>query len=96
MPCTRPDVTQSPGNYPAIIDFERWAEDTGCGKAELDPEGKLLFHAAWVGPWLPEFGRDIEALIDSFLVTQDLARSKLVFWFLSDQIPDGAAAMVRR
>ena len=43
-----------------------------------------------------EFGRDIEALIDSFLVTQDLARSKLVFWFLSDQIPDGAAAMVRR
>ena len=54
MTCTRHDVTQSPGNYPAIIDFERWAEDTGCGKAELDPEGKLFFHAAWVSRTLDQ------------------------------------------
>lgn len=46
-----------------------------------------LIHVGWTGPWLPHFLVDMEALIDSFLATQDLTRSKLTWWLL-DREPD--------
>jgi hypothetical protein len=37
---------------------------------------------AWAGAWNEVFAPDISATLDSFIVTQDLSRTRLVFWFL--------------
>lgn len=67
--------------------FEEWAEGLGCGKEPL--EGKLFIHTAWVGPLdstlhnKSSVRRDVEALLDSFLMTQNLETTIFHFWWLN-------------
>lgn len=68
-------------NISVILDFSTWAKTTGCGKA-ADTKGRLIIHMAWAGRWNDVFAPDIGATLDSFVITQDLARTKLIFWFL--------------
>jgi hypothetical protein len=66
--------------------FESWAEGLGCGKEPL--EGTLYIHTAWTGSIdatlhnKSSIRRDIEALLDSFLMTQDTRTTKLLFWWM--------------
>lgn len=68
----------------AQVDFERWSARSECAQFEMN---ELLIHVGWTGPWLPHFLPDMYALLDSFLATQDTARTKLMFW-LMDREPD--------
>lgn len=79
-------------DVPPMQDFQSWAADTGCGSEPLD--GPLLVHTAWTGPY-EHVREDLDALIDSFLMTQDLHRSKLLFWFLDSPV-DTTSAFVRK
>ena len=54
-------------NVPPMLDFESWAQGTGCGSEPLS--GPLLIHTAWSGPY-DHVREDMDALIDSFLATQ--------------------------
>ena len=58
------------------------------------PAGDLIFHVGWTGPWLDHFLEDMHALLDSFLATQDLGRSTLLFW-LMDREPDRNDALIK-
>eukprot|EP00041_Stephanoeca_diplocostata_P013176 m.228932 g.228932 ORF g.228932 m.228932 type:complete len:308 (-) comp19250_c1_seq55:5093-6016(-) len=69
-------------NYAPVLDFESWALGTGCTKVPV--VGPVIVHVAWMGPWQSAFQRDIEALLDSFLVTQEPS-ARLIFWFLEDR-----------
>ena len=73
-------------NYPALTDFGAWAAGTGCGSEPID--GDLLVHTAWTGPY-DHVREDLDALMDSFLMTQDTARAKFIFWLI-DTDPDPA------
>lgn len=71
--------------------FEEWAERINCGVERLDE--KLLIHTAWTGPidatlaGKQSVRRDLEALFDSFLMTQDTSRSTFIMWWM-DRDPD--------
>lgn len=73
-------------NFEAIWGFDDWANRTGCGREELNED--LIIHTAWAGSidttlaGKQSVQRDLEALLDSFLVSQDTKRSKLIFWWL--------------
>lgn len=54
-------------NVPPMLDFESWAQETGCGSEPLS--GPLLIHTAWSGPY-DHVREDMDALVDSFLATQ--------------------------
>jgi hypothetical protein len=64
-------------NTEALWDFEGWAAKTGCGSEPI--EGTLLYHTAWTGP-IDRYREEFGALIDSWLMTQDTARSEFHFW----------------
>ena len=78
-------------NKEPVWGFNEWAAMVGCGIEPLD--GPLLIHTAWTGSLdgtLTKKGsvrRDVEALIDSFLVSQDTSRAKLIVWWM-DRDPD--------
>jgi hypothetical protein len=75
-----------------LYDFERWAEGLGCGPKE-PVEGLLFIHTAWAGSIDDTLHNkssvrgDFKALLDSFLMTQDIRTSKFIFWWLGPQ-PD--------
>jgi hypothetical protein len=54
-------------NVPPMLDFDSWAQETGCGSEPLN--GPLLIHTAWSGPY-DHVREDMDALVDSFLATQ--------------------------
>ena len=72
-----------------LFDFEGWASRLGCGKEPLD--GPLYIHTAWAGSLdntlhnKSSVRGDFEALMDSFLMTQDTKNAKLIFWWLTPQ-----------
>lgn len=74
-------------NAEPIWGFDEWAAKSGCGSEPL--HGPLLIHTAWTGSLdgtLTGKGsvrRDMEALIDSFLVSQDTRRAKLIVWWMN-------------
>jgi hypothetical protein len=78
-------------NLEPIWGFDEWAAKAGCGKEPLD--GTLLIHTAWTGSidgTLTGKGsvrRDMEALLDSFLMSQDTRRSRMIVWWM-DRDPD--------
>lgn len=78
-------------NLEPIWGFDEWAARAGCGKEPLDET--LLIHTAWTGSidgTLTGKGsvrRDMEALLDSFLMSQDTTRSKMIVWWM-DRDPD--------
>eukprot|EP00041_Stephanoeca_diplocostata_P023501 m.578799 g.578799 ORF g.578799 m.578799 type:complete len:763 (+) comp22309_c0_seq5:142-2430(+) len=78
-------------NSPAIVDFDAWAEATGCGSEPITE--KLLYHTAWTGP-VDKYREEFGALLDSWLMTQDTARSEFHFWWM-DQDPDPENEMVK-
>mmetsp|Transcript_20387 Transcript_20387/g.52972 ORF Transcript_20387/g.52972 Transcript_20387/m.52972 type:complete len:701 (-) Transcript_20387:1072-3174(-) len=77
-------------NASIITDFDGWASRTGCGRAPTSDE-KLTLHMAWAGRWNDAFAGDIAATLDSFVVTQDLSRTQLIFWFL-EPFPTASAS----
>lgn len=54
-----------------------------------------MFHTAWTGPWNEAFLPDINSMLDSFLLTQDLSRSRFIFWLI-DAPPDPSEEFVAR
>lgn len=64
---------------PALWDFQRWAEESGCGSEPVD--GMMLIHTAWAGPY-EHVVEDLVALMDSFLATQDTKHTKFIFWLI--------------
>lgn len=66
-------------DYSPLYDFEGWAERTGCGSEPVN--GVLRYHVAWTGPY-EHVREDLDALINSFLTTQDTSRSRLTFWLI--------------
>jgi hypothetical protein len=78
-------------NAEPVWGFDEWAARVGCGIEPLD--GPLLIHTAWTGSLdgtltgKGSIRRDMEALIDSFLVSQDTTRARLIVWWM-DRDPD--------
>jgi hypothetical protein len=66
-------------DYSPLHDFDRWAAGTGCGSEPVP--GILRYHVAWTGPY-EHVREDLDALIQSFLTTQDTKRSRLTFWLI--------------
>lgn len=79
-------------NVEPVIDFERWSQQA-CGNSPI--AGNLIVHVGWTGPWLEHFIEDIHALLDSFLATQDITRSQLIFW-LMDREPDASDPLIAK
>lgn len=73
-----------------LYDFEGWASRLGCGKEPL--EGPLYIHTAWAGSLDDTLHNkssvrgDFVALLDSFLMTQDTAAAKFIFWWLTPRV----------
>jgi hypothetical protein len=66
-------------DFSPLYDFDKWSEATGCG---IEPiVGKLRYHVAWTGPYA-HVREDLDGLVDSWLTTQDLARSRFTFWLI--------------
>jgi hypothetical protein len=73
-----------------MYDFVGWSERLGCGKEPL--EGPLYIHTAWAGSIdntlhnKSSVRGDFEALLDSFLMTQDTRTAKFIFWWMTPQV----------
>jgi len=78
-------------NSEALWDFEGWAARTRCGSEPI--EGTLLYHTAWTGP-IDRYREEFGALLDSWLMTQNTARSEFHFWWM-DRDPDPTDEFVK-
>eukprot|EP00041_Stephanoeca_diplocostata_P023288 m.569385 g.569385 ORF g.569385 m.569385 type:complete len:655 (-) comp22259_c0_seq1:642-2606(-) len=79
-------------NVEPVTDFESWSQKA-CGSSSI--AGNLIVHVGWTGPWPEHFIEDIHALLDSFLATQDISRSQLIFW-LMDREPDASDPLIAK
>ena len=78
-------------DFAGLYDFDEWAKSTGCGSEPV--VGTLQLHTAWVGPYA-HVREDLDALMYSYLTTQNTATSTFTFWLL-DRDPDPADEFVK-